>query len=97
VLNPYGLFCDNGNIYVCAGTGKIYNVNVNYPYTLTLVNNSGLVIGGASQVPSCNNANLIVQPLTPTPTVTPGLTPTPTTTCLGITNNTIYIKYNTIP
>ena len=34
---------------------------------------------------------------TPTPTVTPGLspTPTPTPTCGIITNNTIYIKYNT--
>ena len=34
---------------------------------------------------------------TPTPSVTPGLspTPTPTPTCGIITNNTIYIKYNT--
>jgi len=32
---------------------------------------------------------------TPTPTVTPGLSPTPTPTCGIITNNTIYIKYNT--
>ena len=94
---PWGIFIDSGNIYVGNFLGQIYNVNLNSPYTLTLVNNSGLNISGASQVPSCNNANLIVQPLTPTPTVTPGLTPTPTPTCVGITNNTIYIKYNTIP
>jgi hypothetical protein len=98
--NPYGIFIDSGNIYVSssyAGFYKINKVNVNFPYTQTLVNNPNLSIGGASQVPSCCDTNLIVQPLTPTPTVTPGLTPTPTPTCVGITNNTIYIKYNTIP
>jgi hypothetical protein len=61
---PYGLFIDSGNIYVCnnsiAYPGLIYNVNVNFPYTQTFFNNSGLLVGGASQVPSCNNANLIV-------------------------------------
>ena len=98
--NPFGLFIDSGNIYVSStytGFYKINKVNVNFPYTQTLVNNPNLSIGGASQVPSCCDTNLIVQPLTPTPTVTPGLTPTPTPTCVGITNNTIYIKYNTIP
>jgi len=63
-LQPFGLFIDSGNIYVCdnniAYPGLIYNVNVNFPYTQTFFNNSGLLVGGASQVPSCNNANLIV-------------------------------------
>ena len=88
--NPFGLFIDSGNIYVSStytGFYKINKVNVNFPYTQTLVNNPNLSIGGASQVPSCCDTNLIVQPLTPTPTPT----------CVGITNNTIYIKYNTIP
>jgi len=58
--SPYGLFIDSGNIYVCNATGQIYNVNINFPYTQTLFNNSGLNIGGASQVPSCNNVNLII-------------------------------------
>ena len=59
-LLPLGLFIDSGNIYVCGSNGYIYNVDVNFPYTQTLFNYSGLLIGGASQVPSCNNANLIV-------------------------------------
>ena len=57
---PFGLFIDNGNIYVCQNNGNIYNIDVNFPYTQTLFNNSGLNIGGASSLPSCNNANLII-------------------------------------
>jgi hypothetical protein len=57
---PWGIFIDSGNIYVCNAYGQIYNVNLNSPYTLTLVNNSGLNISGASQVPSCCDTNLIV-------------------------------------
>ena len=76
---PYGIFIDSGNIYVCNVNGEIYNVNVNFPYTQTLFNNSGLNIGGASQVPSCCNTNLNL-PLTSTPTPTPTRTPTPTPT-----------------
>ena len=77
--SPYGIFIDSGNIYVCDVAGQIYNVNVNFPYTQTLFNDSGLDIGGASQVPSCCDTNLNV-PSTPTPTPTPTLTPTPTPT-----------------
>jgi len=71
---PYGLFIDSGNIYVCNSGGEIYNVDVNFPYTQTLSNISGLFVGGASQVPSCCDTNLNLPP-TPTPTNTP--TPTP--------------------
>ena len=60
ILGPFGLFIDNGNIYVCSNNGQIYNVNLNFPYTQTLFNNSGLNIVGASSLPSCNNANLII-------------------------------------
>ena len=60
ILGPFGLFIDNGNIYVCSNNGQIYNVNLNFPYTQTLFNNSGLNIAGASSLPSCNNANLII-------------------------------------
>ena len=62
IINPWGIFIDSGNIYVCDFSGQMYNVNVNFPYTQTLFNNSGLSISGASQVPSCGNANLIVAP-----------------------------------
>ena len=58
--SAFGIFIDSGNIYVCNSGGQIYNVNVNFPYTQTLFNNSGLGIGGASQVPSCCNVNLII-------------------------------------
>jgi hypothetical protein len=62
ITYPWGIFIDSGNIYVCNVNGEMYNVNVNFPYTQTLFNNSGLTIAGASQVPSCCNANLIVEP-----------------------------------
>jgi hypothetical protein len=75
--SPYGIFINGGNIYVCDVGGEIYNVNVNSPYAQTLFNDSGLSIGGASQVPSCCDTNLNLSP-TPTPTKTP--TPTPTRT-----------------
>ena len=55
---PYGIFIDSSKIYVCNSGGQIYKVNVNFPYTQTLFNNSGLTILGASQVPSCCNTNL---------------------------------------
>lgn len=58
--SAFGIFIDSGNIYVCNSGGQIYNVNVNFPYTQTLFNNSGLGIGGASQEPSCCNVNLII-------------------------------------
>ena len=55
---PYGLFIDSGILYICAVGGEIYTVNLNFPYTQTLVNNSGINIFGASQVPSCCDTNL---------------------------------------
>ena len=72
--SAFGIFIDSGNIYVCNSGGQIYNVNVNFPYTQTLFNNSGLGIGGASQVPSCCNVNLIVPPLVCNTSVVPPTT-----------------------
>jgi hypothetical protein len=57
--NPYGLFINNSMIYICDTSGNIFNIGINSPYNLSLVNNSGLKIGGASQVPSCCDTNLI--------------------------------------
>ena len=70
-------------IYVCNATGQIYNVGINSPYAITLVNNSGLGISGASQVPSCCDVNLNFSPTptpTPTQTQTASNTPTPSIT-----------------
>jgi hypothetical protein len=59
IPSPYGLFINNSMIYICDFSGDIFNIGINSPYNLTLVNNSGLKIGGASQVPSCCDINLI--------------------------------------
>jgi hypothetical protein len=59
IPNPLGIFINNSNIYVCNSGGQIYNINTIFPYVITLFNNSGLTIGGSSQVPICCNVNLI--------------------------------------
>ena len=76
---PWGIFIDSGNIYVCNSGGQIYNVNVNFPYTQTLFNNSGILIGGASQVPSCCDTNLNLTPC-PDPFISVWTTTSPSET-----------------
>jgi hypothetical protein len=54
----YGIFEDNYNIYIAQATqsgvvGNIYQIETNYPYAVTLVQNSGLYVAGASQIPEC--------------------------------------------
>jgi hypothetical protein len=77
----YGVFEDNGNIYIGQGTrggvnGNIYQISNSYPYEVVLVQNSGLYIAGSSQVPSCLTTDFTLLP-TPTPTITPTITPAP--------------------
>ena len=93
LTNAFGIFEDSGNIYLGRGTsqnGDIYRIDTNYPYLTTFVNNSGIYVAGASQVPSCLTADFSPAP-TPTPTVTvtsssgiippsPSVTKTPTVT-----------------
>ena len=69
IPTPWGIFADSGNIYICDSSGLLYNIDVNYPYALTLFNNAGFGIGGASQIPSCIT-NHLNPPPTPTPTPT---------------------------
>jgi hypothetical protein len=102
--NPYGLFEDNGVIYIGDFDGDIYSIDTNYPYTLTSINNSGVAIAGASQVPSCINTHLNPQTTltpTPTPTLTPTLTPTqtvtPTVTTTVTPTNTITVTQTVTP
>lgn len=79
VINaPYGMFIENGQIYVTNGSGEIWEVNLNFPYTLTLIQNSGNPIAGASSIPECSDTKLYPEGSTPTPT--PTNTPTPTVT-----------------
>jgi hypothetical protein len=76
---PWGMFSDNGNLYIMNGPqpGQVYRVSLDFPYTQTLVINVGRRVSGASQLPQC--VNTVLRPpsnITPTPTVTQ--TPTPT-------------------
>jgi outer membrane protein assembly factor BamB len=58
---PYGLFQDNGNIYVTdAAGGNIYRVDTVSPYNTTFIQSAESFIFGASQVPSCLTVNFIV-------------------------------------
>jgi hypothetical protein len=54
-----GLATNNGNIYIFTGQ-YVKKINTIWPYTVTYVNDTGHIgIGGASQVPSCNNVTFI--------------------------------------
>jgi hypothetical protein len=78
---PYGLFQNNGNIYVVDSGGNVYTVNTISPYNTTYIQNLVGNVYGASQVPSCLTNELII----------------PNCGCYTITNtnsyNTLGIKY----
>jgi hypothetical protein len=78
ISGPYGMFIENGQIYVTSAVGQIWGVNLSFPYTLTLIQNSGNPIAGASSIPECSDTKLYPEGSTPTPT--PTNTPTPTVT-----------------
>jgi hypothetical protein len=78
ISGPYGMFIENGQIYVTSAGGQIWEVNLSFPYTLTLIQNSGNPIAGASSIPECSDTKLYPEGSTPTPT--PTNTPTPTVT-----------------
>ena len=83
ISGPFGIFVNNGQLYVTsytgpAGGGPIWNVNLSSPYNLTLIQNAGTIIAGASSIPECSDVELFPEGSTPTPT--PTNTPTPTVT-----------------
>jgi hypothetical protein len=80
INTPYGLFIWNNQIYMGSGTGQIYEVNLNFPYTITLIQNLSVGVGGASSIPECSDVNFFISGGTPTPTPTNTLTPTVTPT-----------------
>lgn len=57
---PYGIFEDSGNIYVADGNGNVYSVDTTLPYNISLINNTGHVVYGGSQIPSCLDSELII-------------------------------------
>jgi len=87
ITQPWGIFEDNGEIYIMNGSenNNVFHINKNYPYTITLTGDTGYPVYGASQLPNCLDVNFIPQ-VTPTPTQTPTVTatltqtPTPTVT-----------------
>ena len=78
INGAFGIFVDNGQIYITSYFGLIWNINLSSPYTVTQTQNSGVLIGGASSIPECSDAELYLVGSTPTPT--PTNTPTPTVT-----------------
>ena len=80
ITKPWGLYQDNNQLYIMDGEspGTLYNINLSYPYNLSLVVNIGRPVYGASQVPSCLTVEFTPSGATPTPT--PTNTPTPTIT-----------------
>jgi len=93
--SAYGLYEDNSLLYFVDGTGQMFNVDLNPPYSITgTTGYTGYGVYGASQIPSCLNVGLIVTTPTPTPTntetptPTPTLTQTPTSTTIPPTNTT---------
>lgn len=82
---PYGLFEDTGSLYIFTGFGSVRSVDLTYPYALTVVNETGLYINGASQQPDCIDVNLIT---TTTTTSTSSTTTTSTSTTSTTTTTT---------
>jgi hypothetical protein len=60
INDPYGVFIDSGNIYIIDGiSGTVYLINNVSPFNLTPVGFVQPNTNGASQVPSCLNANFV--------------------------------------
>jgi len=78
ISGPFGLFIENGQIYVTSAVGQIWGVGLTFPYPVTLIQNSPYPVGGASSIPECSDSQFYVSGATPTPT--PTNTPTPTVT-----------------
>lgn len=81
---PYGLYEYDSKIYIANDDGKIYEIDRNSPYTLTLVDSVTYTIYGASQLPS----SLTVHFELLTTTTTTAITTTTTTTETSNTTTT---------
>lgn len=103
-FDAYGLIEANNKLYILRTGGDVYEVDLNYPYGLTLVQNTGLTTtAGASQTPSCCNVNLIPQSSSTTTTSSTSTTTsstsstTSTTTTLAPTGfNTVYTTFDAL-
>ena len=95
--NAFGLMEANNNLYVIRGTGQVYQVDLNYPYGLTLVQNTGLTnTAGSSQTPACCNVNLIPQSSSTTTTSSSSTTTSSTSSTTSTTTTLAPSGFNTI-
>ena len=95
--NAFGLMEANNNLYVIRGTGQVYQVDLNYPYGLTLVQNTGLTnTAGSSQTPACCNVNLIPQSSSTTTTSSTSTTTSSTSSTTSTTTTLAPSGFNTI-
>lgn len=60
--SAYGVFEENSLLYIIDSNGQIYNVDINYPYTVSAITQTTVNIFGASQISSCINVSLICNP-----------------------------------
>lgn len=65
ITNPWGLYLEGGVIHVCDNNGQIFSLNLDTE-VLTLVENIGQSLNGASQAPEC----AVLNPITTTTTTT---------------------------
>ena len=65
ITDPWGLYLEGGVIHVCDNNGQIFSLNLDTE-VLTLVENVGQSLNGASQAPEC----AILNPITTTTTTT---------------------------
>jgi hypothetical protein len=100
INNAFGLIEANNKLYIVGGTGAIYEVDLNYPYGTTLIQNTGLITtAGASQTPACCNVNLIPQSSSTTTTSSTSTTSTSTSSTSSTTSTTTTLApsgFNTI-
>jgi hypothetical protein len=55
ITSANAIFIQNSLFYITDKNGIVYNVDLNSPYTITVITSPGVVIDGASNSLSCNN------------------------------------------
>ena len=78
---PYGLYQNNGEVFIVNQGGEIYSILTTSPYTLTLEDTLSFNINGASQIPS-----QITEEFISNTTTTTSSTTTTTTTAAPLTS-----------
>lgn len=64
ITNPTSIFIQNNLLYIIDTNAIVYNVDLNSPYTITVITSPGVSIFGASNSLSCNNISFEVPEIT---------------------------------